>query len=70
MTRQRRKIVGACLMILEVVVYPFLAAALADSRPLNEAPRALQALGYVVLGLAWILPLFPLIKWMEKPEAA
>ena len=70
MTRRRRKIVGSAVMIAEVVIYPFLAMALADSRPVQEAPAALQALCYAVLGLAWTLPLFPLIKWMEKPQAA
>ena len=70
MTRSHRKIVGACLMIGEVAVYPFLAMALADSRPVREAPAALQVVCYIVLGLAWTLPLFPLIKWMETPQAA
>jgi hypothetical protein len=70
MTRRQRKITGSLVMIAEVVVYPFLAMALADSRPVHEAPAALQALCYVVLGLAWTLPLFPLIKWMERPGRA
>ncbi len=65
MTRRQRKIYGGMVMIAEVTVYPFLAMALADSRPVAEAPAILQVLCYAVLGLAWTLPLFPLIKWME-----
>ena len=65
MTTRQRKIVGAIVIVAVVVIYPFLAMALADSRPMTEAPGALRALGYMVLGLAWTLPLFPLIKWME-----
>ena len=68
MTRRQRKFVGAGLMLAEVTIYPFLAMALADSRPVQEAPGIVQALIYAVLGLLWIVPLFPLIKWMEKPR--
>ena len=70
MTRRQRKIVGACLMLAEVSIYPFVAMALADSRPVQQAPGPLQALIYALLGLAWIVPLMPLIKWMEKPQRA
>ena len=70
MTSRQRKIVGAGLMLAEVAVYPFVAMALADSRPVQDAPGIVQALVYGVLGLAWIVPLFPLIKWMEKPQPA
>jgi len=68
MTPRQRKIVGAGLMLAEVSIYPFVAMALADSRPVQGAPGIVQALIYALLGLAWIAPLFPLIKWMEKPQ--
>jgi hypothetical protein len=45
-----------------------IAMAIAQSRPLREAPPLAQALGYVVLGLAWIAPMAPLIQWMERPD--
>ena len=70
MTLRQRKIVGACVILAEVSIYPFLAMALADSRPVQLAPGPLQVLIYALLGLAWIVPLFPLIKWMEKPQSA
>jgi hypothetical protein len=35
---------------------------------LQEANGVIQSLGYMILGLAWILPLMPLIKWMERPD--
>jgi uncharacterized membrane protein YuzA (DUF378 family) len=40
--------------------------ALADSRPMHEAPEFVQTLLYIVLGLAWVVPLMPLIRWMER----
>jgi hypothetical protein len=26
-------------------------------------------MAYIVLGLAWILPILPLIRWMVRPDA-
>ena len=49
------------------MIYGPIAMALAESRIL-EAPKAVQALAYLVLGVAWILPLMPLIKWMARPD--
>ncbi len=63
-----RKLIGGVAMIAFIVVYSLIAMALAQSRPLQEAPALVQTLGYIVLGLAWTLPLAPLIKWMERPD--
>jgi hypothetical protein len=41
--------------------------ALAQGR-LQDADKIWQNLYYVVAGLGWILPLMPVIKWMEKPD--
>jgi hypothetical protein len=66
MPRRARKFVGGAVMLIFVVFYALIAMALAQSRPLHEAPALVQSLGYIVLGLAWTLPLMPLIKWMER----
>jgi predicted membrane channel-forming protein YqfA (hemolysin III family) len=63
-----RKFLGTLATILFVIVYALVAMALAQSQAVQNAPGVLQALYYVVLGLAWILPLMPLIKWMERPD--
>jgi len=69
MTARTRKIVGSLVILAVAVVYPFVAMALADSRPVQEASTVVQCLSYAVLGLAWTLPLFPVIRWMERrPE--
>jgi hypothetical protein len=65
MSRSLRQLVGAAAMLVFVLVYALCAMALADSRPVNEAPEIVRSLVYVVLGLAWILPMMPLIVWME-----
>ena len=51
---------------LFVLVYALIAMALADSRPMNEAPAWARTLMYVVLGIAWVFPMMPLILWMER----
>jgi hypothetical protein len=63
--QRTRKLIGAAAMLVFVIVYALLAMMLAQSRPTQEAPVLLQTLIYAVLGLAWILPLIPLIRWME-----
>ena len=67
MSPRLRKLLGAFAMIAFVIVYALLAMALAESRPLQEAPGFVRSLAYAVLGLAWVLPLMPLIRWMEGP---
>ncbi|MBV8850039.1 MAG: DUF2842 domain-containing protein [Methylobacteriaceae bacterium] len=66
MQKRTRKFVGAVAMLVFVVVYALLAMMLAQARPTQDAPVLLQTLIYAVLGLAWILPLMPLIRWMEE----
>jgi uncharacterized membrane protein YuzA (DUF378 family) len=61
-----RKLIGGGAMLVFVVVYALIAMAFAQSRPIQEAQGLVQTLCYVILGLAWILPLMPLIKWMER----
>ncbi|MGE3245501.1 MAG: DUF2842 domain-containing protein [Beijerinckiaceae bacterium] len=65
MRRRNRKLVGAVAMLAFVVVYALVAMALAQARPLQEANKAIQAVCYAILGLGWIVPIMPLIKWME-----
>jgi len=68
MPRRTRKLIGTLAILLFVLVYGPLAMALAESRIL-EASKPIQVVAYAVLGLAWIFPLMPLIRWMERPEA-
>jgi hypothetical protein len=68
MRRQTRKFIGTSIMLGFMPVYALVAMALAQARPVREVPTFIQILCFAVLGLAWILPLMPLIKWMEKPD--
>lgn len=67
MKQRTRKLVGTVLILVFVCVYALVAMALAQGR-ITEAPKLVQGIAYVALGLAWILPLLPLIKWMERRD--
>jgi hypothetical protein len=67
MRRRTRSLVGTIVMIAFVMIYAPLAMALADSR-IAETPPVVQSLLYALLGIAWIFPLMPLIRWMTRPD--
>lgn len=67
MPRRVRMLIGTVGMLAFVILYAPLAMALADSR-IAEAPRLIQTVLYCILGIAWIFPLMPLIRWMERPD--
>ncbi|WP_164155470.1 DUF2842 domain-containing protein [Sandarakinorhabdus rubra] len=58
-----RKPVGMLLIILYITLYALSVSALADS--IAALPLALEAIVYLVAGLAWIAPLRPFILWMN-----
>ena len=58
-----RKPVGMLLILLLILVWAMLVASQAGRIAL--LPRAVQAIVYLVAGIAWIAPLKPLLRWME-----
>ncbi len=58
-----RKPAGVGLILLLILIWGILVATLAGY--LGDMPWPLQALFYLVAGIAWILPLKPLLRWME-----
>lgn len=65
LTRRQRKLIGAFAMLAFVIFYALMAMAAAQARPLQEASKLIQGLSYAVMGIGWIIPIIPLIKWME-----
>ena len=65
MSQRLKKLIGTFTMISFVVFYALIVAALAP-RILAGASKPVELIFYVVAGLAWTLPLLPLIRWMEK----
>jgi len=58
-----RKIVGTALILLLIAVWAMFVASLAPF--VGRWPVLVQAPYYLVMGLAWIAPLKPLIRWIE-----
>ena len=58
-----RKPAGIGLILLLVTVWSILVASAAST--VGEWHWSLQALFYLVAGIAWVLPLKPLLMWME-----
>jgi hypothetical protein len=58
-----RKLVGIVLILLLIVVW---AAFVASFAPLvGKWPVLVQAPYYLLLGVAWAIPLKPLIRWIQ-----
>ena len=58
-----RKGAGIFLIVLLIVGWSVAVVTLAEW--FGEWPWPLQALFFIVAGIAWILPLKPLLRWME-----
>jgi predicted membrane channel-forming protein YqfA (hemolysin III family) len=58
-----RKPVGMLLIVAIIIGWAVIVASVADM--ISSLPRLVQALIYIIAGLIWILPLKPLLAWME-----
>lgn len=58
-----RKPTGIALILLVILVWGVLVASVAPA--LGGLPWPVHALYYTVAGMVWILPLKPLLRWME-----
>lgn len=65
--RRTRKLIGAFAMLAFVIVYALALMSLAQGT-IQELSKLVQGLFYLVGGISWILPLMPLIRWMERPD--
>lgn len=65
MSPRLKKLVGALVLLIFVSVYALGVMALAQ--PILAGANAWTSLAfYVIAGLAWVLPVLPLIAWMER----
>jgi predicted membrane channel-forming protein YqfA (hemolysin III family) len=58
-----RKLIGAALILLIIGLWAVLVASLA--RFVGTWPVLVQAPFYLVMGIVWIVPLKPLLRWIE-----
>ena len=59
----RRKGAGIVIILSLILIWAALVASLA--RVVGQWPGLVQAAFYLVMGIVWILPLKPLIRWTE-----
>ncbi len=69
MRSRARKFWGAVAMVTFVAVYALVGMLVAQARPVQQAPGLAQALIYMVIGLGWVAPMLPLVRWMERKDA-
>lgn len=67
MSMRWRKLIGTVVMLVFIFTYALFAMAVAEGR-ITAAPKLIQTVAYIVLGLIWVVPLMPLIRWMAKPD--
>jgi predicted membrane channel-forming protein YqfA (hemolysin III family) len=58
-----RKLGGIALILLLIVLWAAFVAALAPV--VGKWPVLVQAPFYLIMGIIWIIPLKPLIRWMQ-----
>ena len=62
-----RKLIGLILILIWVFVYAVVLMRIAvDILP--EAHWSLKLAFYAIGGMSWIIPILPLIKWMQRPD--
>ncbi|OYY90102.1 MAG: hypothetical protein B7Y45_09475 [Sphingomonas sp. 28-66-16] len=63
MTPSWRKPIGTLLILLLIAVWVVLVASLSET--ISGWPVLAQMLFYAITGIIWILPMKPLLGWME-----
>jgi uncharacterized membrane protein YuzA (DUF378 family) len=58
-----RKPVGILLILALIAIWTIVVLALSDT--VSQLHWSLQAIFYAIVGIAWIFPLKPLLRWME-----
>lgn len=59
-----RKPLGILAILAGIAVYVGVVSSFAEQ--LSALPKGVQVVVYLVLGVAWLLPLRPLLVWMNK----
>lgn len=67
MSMRVRKLFGTVVMLVFILSYALFAMAVAEGR-ITEAPKLVQTIAYIALGLIWVIPMMPLVRWMAKSD--
>ena len=67
MTARPRKLLGAVALLVFLVLYTWVAAAIGAGR-ITDAPAYAQFAYFLAAGLLWVIPAGLLIRWMQRPD--
>lgn len=67
MTQRTRKLIGALLCVISIVVWASLATSVYLAFP-PELPWFVLIGYFIVAGMGWCLPAAVIIRWMAKPD--
>jgi predicted membrane channel-forming protein YqfA (hemolysin III family) len=62
-----RKFIGAMAILVWVTAYIAVVAVFGDR--VTKEPLWIQLIFFPVAGLAWVIPIKPLLKWMHAKDA-
>lgn len=69
MNPRLKKFIGTVVMVVFVILYSLIVMAIAPRVVGPGTSKLVELVFYLVAGLAWAIPLMPLIRWMEKKPA-
>lgn len=69
MTQRNRKLIGALLCVISIVVWSSLATSIYLAFP-PELPWYVLIVYFIIAGMGWLLPAMALVRWMAKPDVA
>ncbi|MEE2878342.1 MAG: DUF2842 domain-containing protein [Pseudomonadota bacterium] len=59
-----RKVIAGITLLAFIALWIFLAGTIGTL--LTDAPQWLQLVFYIFAGIAWVIPLRPLMRWMNS----
>ena len=68
MTARHRKFIGIFVLLALVIAWSLVAMAAAQF-VLPSTNSLVAWVYYAVIGLGWVLPAMPLVRWMARPDS-
>ncbi len=62
-----RKLIGTLVLLALIAVWAFVAMGVAVTVP-PQVGQGWALLYYAVVGIGWVLPAMPIIRWMQRPD--
>ena len=70
LTVRTRKLIGAVALLALIIIYSFLAIAVAAVLQMQTTSKPVELIFYIVAGLLWTIPAGAIIWWMQRSPPA